>query len=304
LRLGLISSQVTNRALGLDALLAEAVDADRLGLASFWIPNIFELDGMTAAALAGERTQRIELATAVVPTPPRHPAAMAQQALTTQLVCEGRFTLGIGLSHEMVTKGMFGLSYDRPARQMREYLEVLNPLLRGERAEADGEFYRANLALEVPSHRDVDVIVAAMGPRMLRVTGRLAHGTIPLLAGPKTLESHIVPEIRAGAREAGRPEPRVVAVLPIALTSDVGAAGGVVDELFAVYTQIPSYAGMLEREGKVPPSSVALLGDEANLRAQLRRLEAVGVTDFVGALVPVDEGAAVRTREFLAAEAR
>ena len=303
MKLGLISSQVTNMGLGLEDLLAEAVEAERLGLDSFWIPNIFQLDGITAAVLAGERTGRIELGTAVVPTPPRHPAALAQQALTAQLVCEGRFTLGIGLSHEMVTRGMFALSYERPARQMREYLELLMPLLRGEKAEGKGEFYGADLALSVPGHRDVDVIVAAMGPHMLRVAGRLAHGTMPWLAGPRTLEGHIVPQIRAGAREAGRPEPRVVSALPIALAADADGVRESIDRFFAMYTQVPSYAGMLEREGVAQPSEVSLVGDEAELRAGLRRLEEIGVTDFVGAAVPVDAGTAARTREFLGAEA-
>ena len=303
MHLGLISSQVTHMELGLEELLAEAVEAERAGLDSFWIPNIFQLDGITAAALAGERTWRIELGTAVVPAPPRHPAALAQQALTTQLVCEGRFTLGIGLSHEMVTRGMFALSYAHPARQMREYLELLMPLMRGERAHGQGEFYSAYIGLSVPGHRDVELIVAAMGPHMLRVAGRLAHGTMPWLAGPRTLESHIVPEIRSAARAAGRPEPRVISALPIALTADTAAAREAIDRIFDMYTRVPSYAGMLAREGGVPPSAVSLVGDEAELRAGLRRLADIGVTDFVGSAVPVDAGTPARTCAFLGAEA-
>ena len=303
MRLGMTSSQPTNFELGLEDLMDEAVEAERHGLDSFWIPNIFQLDGISAAMLAGQRTSRIELGTGVIPTPPRHPAAMAQQALTAQLVCEGRFTLGIGLSHKLVTEGMFGLSYARPARQMREYLEVLVPLLRGEKAEADGDFYAANLELSVPGHRDVDTIVAAMGPQMLRVAGRLAQGTMPWLAGPKTLESHIVPAIRAGAREAGRPEPRIVAALPIALTANAEATREAIDRIFVMYTQIPSYAGMLEREGGVMPSQVSLVGDESELRSGLSRLAEIGVTDYVGVPVPVDAETPVRTRAFLGGEA-
>jgi F420-dependent oxidoreductase-like protein len=202
----------------LDGALSQARLAHGAGLATFWMPNIFGLDGITTQAIVGREVPEIELGTAVVPTYPRHPTAMAQQALTTAAATGGRFTLGIGLSHKIVIEDLFGLDYSKPARHMREYLEVLMPLLRGEPAKFAGEEYRVNVGIQVPGAGVVSVLVAALGPVMLGIAGRLTDGTITWMTGPDTLESHIVPTIRRAASEDGRPTPRVVAGLPIALT--------------------------------------------------------------------------------------
>lgn len=300
LRIGVMSAQMMQPLLPLDAIAADARAMEERGFTTFWLPNVFNFDAITALALAGAATRRIELATAVVPTPSRQPIAMAQQALTAQAACGGRFTLGIGLSHQVVTEGMWGLSYAKPARQMREYLEVLQPLLAGERADFEGEFYRVRTRVAVPEQRRVPVLVAAMGERMLRVAGRLADGTIPWLAGPKTLEGHIVPVIRVAAREAGRPEPRIVSALPIALGADVDGARKAIHELFALYSGVPSYRRMLDLEGVTSPAEVALVGDEAALDAALTRLADLGATDFAAICAPVDPGAVERTLDFLA----
>src|SRR5690606_1048063 len=265
-------------------------------------PNIFGLDAISALTVAGRETQRIELATGVTPTPPRHPFAIAQQALTAQAACRGRFVLGIGLSHRVVIENMLGLDYGQPARQMREYLEVLMPLARGEPAAFSGERYRVHGALQVAGGAPVPVVVAALGPKMLALTGRLADGTATWMTGPRTLAEHTVPTIRRAAREAGRPEPRVIAALPIALTSDPAAARGVANQVFAIYGQLPSYRAMLDREGAANPGDVALAGDEAVLRAGLARLREAGVTHFAASLFPADADAIARTRAFLRAE--
>ncbi len=194
------------------------------GFPSVWAPNIFGLDAITALALAGRETERIEMGTAVVPTFPRHPFAIAQQALTAAAASGGRFTLGIGLSHKHVIEDMMGLSYDKPARHMREYLEVLTPILRGEPAKFEGEQYHVSGAIQVPGVTSVPVLVAALGEVMLGLAGKYAQGTITWMTGTKTLESHIGPKLRKAADEAGRPEPRVVAGVPVALTSNPAGA--------------------------------------------------------------------------------
>lgn len=284
----------------LDGAIAQARLAEGAGLATFWLPNIFGLDAITAAALVGREVGRIELGTAVVPTYPRHPAALAQQALTAAAATGGRFTLGVGLSHRIVIEDLFGLDYSKPARHMREYLEVLGPLLRGEPAKFEGDEYRVNVSIQVPGSGPVSVLVAALGPTMLGIAGRLADGTITWMTGPATLESHIVPTITRAASESGRPAPRVVAGLPIALTNDVGAAREAVGKFFEIYGTLPSYRAMLDREGAGGPADVAMLGDEAALRAQIDRLRDAGVTDLDAAIAPVDDGAEARTLEFLA----
>jgi F420-dependent oxidoreductase-like protein len=234
-----------------------------------------------------------------VPTYPRHPAALAQQALTAGAACGGRFTLGIGLSHPVMIEGVLGLSYARRAPHMREYLAVLGPLLRGEPARFQGAEYRVDLTLDVPDAPPVPLLIAALGDRMLEIAGRSAAGTILWMTGPRAIESHIAPKLRAAAREAGRPEPRIVAGLQIALTSDPEAAIERLARRMAVYGQLPSYRAMLDKEGAEHPTDLALVGDEQALDAGLDRLRDLGVSDFEAVIVPVEDGAAERTLEYL-----
>ncbi len=284
----------------LDALIKAAQRIESKGFSTLWMPNIFSWDAITALALVARETQRIELGTAVVPSYPRHPMAIAQQALTASAASGGRFTLGIGLSHQIVIEGMYGLSYEKPARHMREYLEVLTPLLRGEPVKFEGEQYRVQGGIQVPGAKPVPLVVAALGPAMLSHTGRLTDGTITWMTGPKTLEDHIVPGLSKAAEKAGRGAPRIVAGLPIALTNDPDAAREMMAKTFSMYGQLPSYRAMLDREGVEGPAGVGMVGDEKTLREQIGRLRDIGVTDFDAAITPVEEGAYDRTLDFLA----
>jgi F420-dependent oxidoreductase-like protein len=239
-----------------------------------------------------------------VPTQPRHPAALAQQALTAGAACRGRFTLGIGLSHPPLIERMFGLSYARRAAHMREYVEVLGPLLRGEPASFAGDEYRVDLALGVPGGPPVPLLLAALGDRMLEIAGRSADGTILWMAGLRTIEHHIAPKLRRAAREAGRPEPRIVAGMHIALTAQKDAAREKVGKLLAMYRQMPSYRAMVEIEEAEGSPTLALVGDEKELDAGLDRLRDLGVSDFEASLVATDEGAEERTLAYLGARAK
>lgn len=284
----------------LDVMVAFGKRAESLGFSTLWIPNIFSWDAITACALVGRETERIELGTAVVPTYPRHPMALAQQAITAGVAAGGRFTLGIGLSHQVVIEGMYGYSYDKPARHMKEYLSVLTPLLRGEGVDFQGELYKVQGRITTPEAQAVPLAVAALGPVMLGHAGRMSDGTITWMTGVKTLADHIGPTLRAAAEKAGRAEPRVVAGLPIALTNDAAGAREQMDKAFAIYPTLPSYRAMLDREGVDGPAGIALVGDEAELRAQIGRLRDAGVTDFDAAVTPVPDGPVDRTLEFLA----
>jgi 5,10-methylenetetrahydromethanopterin reductase len=301
MRIGVMSGTTQGPDGTLPGLVARAKRLEQAGFHTMWMANIFALDAITALAVVGRETTRIELGTAVVPTYPRHPTALAQQALTAGAAAGGRFTLGIGLSHRVVIEDLLGLSYAKPAAHMREYLEVLTPLLRGEPAQHEGERYTVrNVQLQVPGAERVPLLVAALGPAMLRLAGFLADGTITWVTGPRTLAEHIGPRIREAAKEAGRPEPRVVAGLPIVLTSDVDAACETIAKQLAIYGQLPSYRAMLDREGADGPADIALVGDEKALDEGLTRLRDAGVTDFDAAIVPVDEDAEARTLAFLA----
>ncbi len=302
MQIGVTSSIIGNPSTTLDELVDEVRQAEADGFAFYSLPNIFGFDAITTLAIAGRETERIELATGVTPTPPRHPTAIAQQALSAQAAAKGRFVLGIGLSHKIVIEDMMGLSYEKPAKQMREYLEVLAPLLEGKPASFQGDLYRVNAQLQVAGADRVPILVAALGPLMLKVAGRLADGTATWMTGVKTLTELTVPTINEAAREAGRPTPRVVAALPVALTSDVDAALEAADKAFAMYNMLPSYRAMLDREGVASPSGVALVGDEASLRTQLQRVRDAGVTHLAATPFPGGNGVIERTREFLKSE--
>ncbi len=284
---------------GLDALVTSAKDFEARGFDTMWMANIFGIDAITAAAIIGRETKTIGLGTAVVPTYPRHPTALAQQTLTAQAACGGRFALGIGLSHQVVIESMLGLSYARRAQHMREYMAVLGPLLRGEPAKFEGEEYRVNLTLDVPGALPVTTMLAALGDHMLRIAGQTADGTILWMTGPETIESHVGPKLRAAASESGRAEPRIVAGLPIVLTENVDAAREAIDKTLVIYGQLPSYRAMLDKEGAAGPADVALVGDEKTLDGEIQRLRDIGVTDFSASIVPTEDGAVERTLDYL-----
>ena len=284
----------------LDDIVAVAQDAEERGLDTVWMANIFSFDAISTLSIVGRETRRIGLGTAVTPTYPRHPTALAQQALTAAAASNNRFTLGIGLSHKVVIEDMLGMSYDKPARHMREYLNVLMPLLREGSVSYEGEEYRVNLPrLAVNGARPVPTVVAALGPMMLRIAGELADGTNTWMVGPKTMEEHIVKRMSAAASAAGRPEPRVVGGVPVVLTHNVDAAREKLAEQLQMYGQLPSYRAMLDREGLEGPQDVAIIGDENAVRGQIDRFRNAGVTDFNAAIMGVEEGAAERTLDFL-----
>ena len=298
MRIGVMVGEGTGAAPDTREVVARTQHAEALGLDAAWIAQI-ALDAITASAAAGQATERIEIGTAVVPTYMRHPYNMAQAAGTAQLACDGRFSLGIGLSHQMVIEGMFGLSYDKPVAHMREYLEVLEPLSRGEEVVHEGAAYTArvqhvfNMGVEFP------VLVAALGPMMLRLTGRLASGTITWAAGLETLERFVIPTIRAAAQDAGRPEPRIVAGMPVLVSDDVARAREATIATFGHYKGVPSYRSTLDREGADGIEDVAILGDEKAVTAGLGRLRDAGVTDVCVFPYEDVQGGGQRTLELL-----
>ena len=264
----------------LDDMVAEASAAERDGFAAYWAPNIFGHDAIGALTVVGTQVPRIELGTSVVPTFPRHPHAIAQQAHTAAAASGGRFTLGIGLSHKIVIENMLGLSYDKPVRHLREYLSVLMPLSRNEPANFEGEMYKVHAAVSAKGSDGFSVVVAALGEQMLRVTAAMADGTLTWCTGPATLAGHTIPTITKAAEEFGRPAPRVIAALPVCVTNDRDAAAARAAETFAAYGSLPSYRAMLDREGVAGPADIAIIGSTAEVQDRVGALAGIGVTDF------------------------
>ena len=283
----------------IDDVVADVQASEQQGFHTYWVPQIFGYDALTLLAVVGRETERIELGTSVIPTYPRHPAMLAAQALTTQQACGGRLTLGVGLSHQPVIEHMFGMSFDKPVRHLREYLDVLMPLVSGERVEARGETISANLALDVPATQPVPVQVAALGPQMLKLAGARTAGTITWMTGPRTIADHTAPTIRAAAEGAGNPEPFVTSGVPVCVTDDVDGTRSRAAQVYAIYGQLPSYRAMLDREGLDGPADLAIIGDEATVARRIWDFADAGVTDLAASEFGSTGEERTRTRALL-----
>ncbi len=295
----------TEGAAPVDALLRRFERAEALGFQTAWVGQIFDHDALTLLALAARATRSIELGTWVVPIQPRHPSVMAQQALTVQAASGGRLLLGVGVSHAAVIEKRLGLPYTSPAQRMREYLAVLEPLLAGRGVDFEGETLRVSLTLGTKA-KPPPVLVAALGPQMLRLAGEVADGVAIWLGGPRYLSRYALPRIREAAQVAGRQAPRVACGLPVALADDEKRARASAEAFLGPSSRLPAYRRVLEREGADTPGAVAVVGDEDAVGEQLSRLAELGVDDFnaVPFAVEGEPDAVPRTQEFLAGLAR
>jgi F420-dependent oxidoreductase-like protein len=311
-RIGLMVGTDKERARAdrLAGLIADGKAAERAGFASFWVPQVpGYLDAMTAVALIGQVTERIELGTAIVPLQPRHPVALAQQAVTTNTACGGRFALGVGPSHHWIIDGQLGLPYDRPARLVRDYLDVLNAAFTGPGpVDVENDTYRVHSPMDVADPGSVPILLAALGPTMLHIAGERTSGTILWMADEKAIDAHVVPRLTAAANDAGRPAPRVVAGVPVALcqASEVDQARAHASEVLGHADFSPNYVRLLEHGDAEDVGDTMAAGDEAAITERLRRYRDAGVTDLAARVVPLGDHAQARaaslrrTQEFLA----
>ncbi|BBY09978.1 TIGR03564 family F420-dependent LLM class oxidoreductase [Mycobacterium marseillense] len=287
----------------IDATIANLAMLRDEGFSRVWMSQLpYEPDLLTILGIALHEVDTIEVASGVVPIQNLHPMLMAQRALTLSLASGGRFTLGLGMTHQAVTEGMWGIPWDKPVRRLNEYLDGLLPLLAGEPAAAAGETVTTRGALMISGAPRPDVYIAALGPQLLKIAGRRTSGTCTWMTGPKTLAEHVGPTLRQAAADAGREaDVRVAASLPVSVTDDVDAARKHAAEQFAIYGQLPSYRAMLDREGYAGPQDAVIIGDEDIVRGRLDELRAAGVDEYVAATFdPSPEGRA-RTRALLRA---
>ncbi|MDT5219900.1 MAG: hypothetical protein QOF15_2005 [Mycobacterium sp.] len=292
------SDKERSRADRMAGLIEDGIRAESAGFHSLWMPQVpGYLDAMTAIALLGQATSRIELATAVVPIQTRHPMIMAQQALTTQVACGGRFTLGIGPSHHWIVKGQLGLPYDRPAHLVRDYLDVLAASFAGAGSvHVENESYRVHGAVDITDAFEMPVLLAALGPAMLRISGERTGGTILWMADERAIRDHVVPRITAAANAAERPAPRIVAGIPVALCAkgEAEKARAYASEVLGHADFSPNYVRLLEHGDARDVGDTMAAGDESAILSRLRRYQEGGVTDLAARIVPL--GADVRTR--------
>ena len=299
MKIGINGSGMVQKA-SVEAIADHAATAAKQGFAHYWLAEhpTGGLDALTTLALVGQRVPDIELGSAIVPTFPRHPMALAGQALTVADAIGERLTVGIGLSHEPMM-AQLGIGFEKPIRHLREYLSILMPLLHEGATNFDGELLSCDAKLfQTPKH-NVPVLVAALGPQALAVTGKWADGTTLAWVGPKTIREHIVPRLQEAAAEHQRPAPRVVATLPICVTEQSTTVRESIGKGLSLYGRLPSYQAMFEREGASGPADVAVVGSRTEVMDQVAALAEAGVTDFAPSEFCLNRDEWSATRELL-----
>lgn len=294
-----------------DRLRADARWVEDAGLASVWIPQIpDEFDALTAATLVATETSRIEIGTAVVPIQTRHPIAMAQQALSVQAVSEGRLALGLGVSHHWIVEEMLGLSYEKPAAAMDAYLDVMDRALAGPgMVDVENDQFTVHNPLDVTDLPPTPMLLAALGPVMLRIAGERTDGTILWLADERAIEGHVVPHLTKAAAGAGRPAPRIVAGVPVCLcgNDEIDVAVERTNRILSEAEVSPNYQKLLDLGDARSVGDLLAAGDEAAVERRLRSFADAGVTDLSVRVVPIGNGrdeliaSSRRTRDLLAA---
>ena len=266
-----------------DDIVEQARRAHHLGTRGVWVAQQFDHDAIALSGLVGAAVPGLGVGTSVVPFNPRHPLTVASQAQTAQAAAHGNFSLGLGLGAHEPERIAYGTSWPNTIARLREYLTILRSVFHAGGVDFHGEQYTAapewptTLAGGTPG----PVYVAAMGPKALTATGELADGTLPYLAGPRTIAEFIEPTIGRAAAEAGRARPRIIAFVPAQVTSDVDAARDAADKQLAFYAAIPSYQKVIAREDIANLSELAAIGDEETVLRSLRRYLDAGATDVV-----------------------
>jgi F420-dependent oxidoreductase-like protein len=281
-----------------DRIVQQAIDAEADGFTSLWYASAVFGDPLVAMAIAGKATSTIELGTSVLQTYTCHPVLQANRAAATAAAMQRPgFTLGIGPSHQVVIEDVYGLSYDGVGAHTEEYVAVLAPLLRGEGVAHSGTHFRVNIPAVNPLPQPVDLMLSALAPRLLRVAGESTAGTILWMGNARSVEAHVAPRINAAAAAAGRPVPRIVAGLPVAVHDDVDEAREKAAKDFANYGVLPNYRRILDIGGAAGPADAAIVGDETSVAAQIQALFDAGATDVWAAPFAVgDDRSASRHR--------
>lgn len=302
MRIGIYGGNV-RRGRPLTSLVDEIVQMEEQGFASYWTPQVGTFDALTMLALAGQATSQIELGTAVVPSYPRHPSALAQQAATVNALCGGRLVLGVGPSHRPGIEAL-GLAYDRPARHMREYVTILKALGAEGRVDFEGEVYRVKTGFACPEASPLTVVVSALAPLMLKAAGEVADGTVTWMVGPRTIADSTAPRITQAAQAAGRDAPRVVVGLPVCVHDDKAQATARAVQIFQGYGMLPNYRRQLDAEGIDQAGEIAVVGNEDDVTAQLQAFFDAGATEVIASIYPAGDdsrGSFARTTELLQA---
>ena len=300
MRIGVYGGNV-RRGKPLTSLVDEIVEKEQEGFQSYWMPQVHMFDALTVIALAGQATSTIEMGTAVVPSYPRHPNALAQQAATVNSLAGGRLVLGVGPSHAPGIEAL-GLKYDRPAKHMREYVSILRALTTEGQVDHQGGVYQIRTSIAVPDAQPFPIVMSALAPLMLKSAGEVADGTVTWMVGRKTIEEKTAPQINAAAQAAGRDAPRVIVALPICVHDDRDQAIARANQVFGHYYSLPNYRRQLDSEGLGSAGEIAVVGNEQEVESELRSYFSAGATEVLASVFPAGDdsrGSFARTNELL-----
>ena len=300
MKIGIYGGNVRRNA-ALTSLVDEVVRFEDAGFSSYWMPQVGTFDALTMIALAGQQTSSIELGTAVVPTYPRHPNALAQQAATVNALAGGRLVLGIGPSHAPGIEAL-GLQYKSPARHIREYVTIIRSLTAEGSVDFEGSMYRIKTGFACPDAQPFPIVVSALAPLMLQAAGEVADGTVTWMVGRNTIASHTAPRITEAAAAAGRPEPRIIVGLPVCVHDDREQATVRAQQIFAGYGNLPNYRRQLDAEGLEQAGQMAVVGNEDQVSESLAAYFDAGATEVIASVYPSGDdsrGSFARTHALL-----
>ena len=284
MKIGIYGGNVRRNA-PLTSLVDEVARFEDAGFHSYWMPQVGTFDALTMIGLAGQRTSSIEFGTAVIPTYPRHPNALAQQAATVNALTGGRLVLGIGPSHAPGIEAL-GLQYQSPARHMREYVTILRSLTEEGTVDFEGSMYRIRAGFSCPDATPFPIVISALAPLMLKTAGEVADGTVTWMVGKNTIANHTVPRIREAAAGAGRPAPRIIVGLPVCVHDDREQATARAQQIFARYGNLPNYRRQLDAEGLEQAGDIAVVGNEDRVTETLAAYFDAGATDVIASVYP------------------
>ena len=292
-----------NAANVVDDVVAQARRAHEIGVRQVWLAQQFDHEAITLAALVGAAVPGLGVGTSVVPINPRHPLIMASLAQTAQAASHGNFSLGLGLGAHEPERKAFGTSWPNTVQRLREHLTVLRSIFAEGAVDFHGDEFTASPGWPVagPGGAPLPVYVAAMGPKALQVTGELADGTMPYLAGPRTIAEFIEPTIAKAAADAGRPKPRIIAAVPVLVSEDGDVARNIATQQLSFYDTIPSYQRVIAREGVDSVAELAAVGPAESVARQMKTYLDAGATDVV--LSPLDRSPSADTESLWAVAA-
>lgn len=276
------------------------VRAEQDGFDSVWIPQIFDVDALTALAVAGQTAKNIDVGVAVIPAQPRHPMALAAQALTAQSALSSSLLLGVGLSHKVVVEDMWGMSYGRPIKYMSEYLSILQPLLTERRVSFSGELLTCHGQLNIDSEQVPQLVIAALGEQMLRLVGSRGIGTTTWATGSKAIIDHIIPTLFNAAEDSGHAQPPVIVHLPVCVTTEPDRVNEQINKAFAIYPTLPSYRAMMDIDAADLVADISFVGSQDHVTSSVEALFAAGVTHFIGTVMG-NRDEQIETRQSLVA---